>query len=103
PIAAASAPLVWAPRTIVPRDLSRHFATLTRDEKDAWRELGSAWKLSLPSGDPCQAAARQQVQCFRTASGDLAMIRQLGRPGIVTLHDEADKPVYALLTGLGPD
>ncbi|MET0348719.1 MAG: peptidoglycan-binding domain-containing protein, partial [Rhizobacter sp.] len=27
--------------------------------------------------------------------------RQLDRPGIVTLHDESDKPAYALLTGLG--
>jgi general secretion pathway protein A len=28
------------------------------------------------------------------------LIRQLDRPGIVTLHDAEDRPVYALLTGL---
>jgi general secretion pathway protein A len=101
PVRAASAP---APLAIAPADLPLRFATLTRDEKDAWRELASAWKLSLaPAGDPCLAALRQQVHCFRLPAGNLAMIRQLGRPGIVTLHDDADKPVYALLTGLGAD
>src|SRR6185295_5766238 len=30
----------------------------------------------------------------------LALIRQLNRPGILTLQDENSKPVYALLTGL---
>jgi general secretion pathway protein A len=43
------------------------------------------------------------VQCFRSASSTLAQIRQLDRPGIVTLRDEADRPVYALLTGLTND
>lgn len=98
---AASSP---APLTIAPADLPLRFATLTRDEKDAWRELASAWKLTLAAdADPCQAALRQQVHCFRIPAGNLAQIRQLGRPGIVTLRDDADKPVYALLTGLGAD
>lgn len=101
PAGPASAP---QPLAIAPADLPLRFATLTRDEKDAWRELASAWKLSLaPTGDPCLAAQRQQVHCFRLPAGNLALIRQLGRPGIVTLHDDADKPVYALLTGLGAD
>jgi general secretion pathway protein A len=30
------------------------------------------------------------------------MVRQLGRPMILMLRDENDKPVYALLTGLTP-
>jgi general secretion pathway protein A len=92
-----------APLAIAPADLPMRFSTLTRDEKEAWRELASAWKLTLPAGDPCQAAMRQQVHCFRSPASNLALIRQLGRPGIVTLHDDADKPVYALLTGLGQD
>jgi general secretion pathway protein A len=33
----------------------------------------------------------------------LAVIRQLDRPGIVTLRDANGQAAYALLTGLGPD
>lgn len=101
--ASAPRPAASAPLAIAPADLALRFATLTRDEKDAWRELAAAWKLTLADGDPCQQAMRQQVHCFRTPASTLAQIRQLGRPGIVTLHDDADKPVYALLTGLGSD
>lgn len=73
-----------------------------RNENEAWRELAQAWKVTLADNeaDACQAAQLQQLQCFRTASSGLAQIRQLGRPGILILHDENDKTVYALLTGL---
>ncbi|MEO8808158.1 MAG: peptidoglycan-binding domain-containing protein, partial [Burkholderiaceae bacterium] len=58
-----------------------------------------AWKLDLPEADPCAAAQRQQVQCFKSGS-TLALIRQLGRPGILSLQGENEKPVYAVLVGL---
>ncbi|AKJ31358.1 ExeA family protein [Caldimonas brevitalea] len=81
-------------------DLSASSANLLRSEKDAWRELAQAWGVTLPEGDPCEQAAGRQLHCFRTGGG-LALIRQLARPGILTLHDHNDKPAYALLTGLG--
>ena len=84
-------------------DLPTRFKTLTRNEKDAWRELAPDWKLALNDGDPCAAAAREQVQCFRGPDSSLALIRQLDRPGILKLHDDSDRPVYALLTGLTAD
>ena len=71
----------------------------TRVEDDAWRALGTAWKADLGNGDPCANARQHQLQCYRRTA-DLTLIRQLDRPGIVTLHDESDKPAYALLTGL---
>jgi general secretion pathway protein A len=76
---------------------------LLRDEQEAWRDLATAWKLELAGApEPCLAAQRQQVHCFR-ASGSLAQIRQLDRPVILTLHPGAgDEAVYAQLTGLGP-
>jgi general secretion pathway protein A len=78
------------------------FTSAPRSERDAWRELARSWNLEVSADeDPCQAAQRQQLQCFKSASSNLALIRQLGRPGIVTLHDEGRQPVYALLTGLG--
>ncbi len=80
-------------------DLRAAIRALTPDEKEAWRELAPAWKLELNEGDPCAAAQRQQVPCFRSSS-TLAQIRQLGRPGILTLQSGDDKPVYAVLVGL---
>ena len=69
----------------------------------AWRELAPAWKLNLtpPGDDPCKAAAVQQLQCYRSDGLTVPLLRQLDRPGIVTLHRVNGPPVYALLTGLG--
>ena len=72
---------------------------LLRSEDQAWRELGQAWKLQPVQGDACGAFARAQVQCFSRPTS-LAMIRQLGRPGVVTLDRASGTPSYAVLTGL---
>ncbi|TDP72837.1 ExeA family protein [Roseateles toxinivorans] len=71
-----------------------------RDEGEAWRELAPAWRLTLPEGDPCPAAKRQQLQCFRSEGG-LALLRLLDRPSLLTLRDDDGKPSYVLLLGLG--
>jgi general secretion pathway protein A len=89
----ASAPVLSA------AELKTAFGQLTQDEREAWRELAPAWKLELPDADPCAAAQRQQVPCFKGAS-TLAQIRQLARPGILTLQAGDAKPVYAVLVGL---
>jgi general secretion pathway protein A len=68
-------------------------------ERKAWVELAQLWNLPLGEGDPCELAQRAQVHCFRSSRG-LGLIRQLGRPGILTLSDESGRSVYALLTGL---
>ena len=76
--------------------------TLLRDENQAWRELAQAWKLTPGEGAPCQAFAREQVRCF-SSNTSLALIRQLGRPGIVKLDSRSASPSYALLVALTPD
>jgi general secretion pathway protein A len=76
--------------------------TLLRDENQAWRELAQAWKFAPGEGAPCPAFAREQVRCFSTNTS-LALIRQLGRPGIVTLDSRSTSPSYALLVALTPD
>jgi general secretion pathway protein A len=81
--------------------LHTQFPLLTRDESSAWRLLATSWQLQLDGGDPCISAQASSVHCFRTNSASLDLIRHLDRPGIVTLRDSTDKPVYALLTGLG--
>lgn len=88
-----------AERPLTPFDWEGGFAQAHRQEKDAWRELGSAWGLALIDGDPCVQAQQQQVQCFKSNSG-LALIQQLNRPGILTLFDAKGQVAYGLLTGL---
>jgi general secretion pathway protein A len=75
---------------------------LLSDANDAWRELAAAWKVGTIEGEPCAALAKQQLQCF-TRTLNLAFIRELGRPGIVTLDAQQGTPSYALLTRLTRD
>ncbi len=71
-----------------------------RSEAEAWRKLGEAWQVSLGEGDPCAAAARQQLQCYRSGSaGTLALVRQLDRPVMLTLASGRARG-QVLLTGL---
>jgi len=89
PVAAASAPALPP--------------TLLREPDQAWRELAQVWKLQVPpQGDPCQALQKDGVQCFSRTLG-LPVIRELGRPGILTLDADTGSPRYALLTGLTRD
>ena len=96
--AAAIAPA--APAVAAIADPKLILQSTTRDEQQAWRELAPAWNLTLGDGDPCAAAQRQQVHCFRNAGSTLALIRQLGRPGLLTLRADGVVPAYAMLTGL---
>jgi general secretion pathway protein A len=82
---------------------ARPAPTLLRSEDEAWRELAQAWQLTIPAtGEPCAALARQQVHCF-TKALSLPVIRQLARPGIVTLDADSGRPSYAILSALTDD
>jgi general secretion pathway protein A len=72
-----------------------------RDLPEAYRQLASFWQLDLARGNPCQAARKENVYCFDTKG--LNEIRQLNRPGIVTLRDDQNQPYYALLVGLNSE
>ncbi|HET8747729.1 MAG TPA: AAA family ATPase [Ramlibacter sp.] len=97
--AAPSTPVASAPASAPAVAPAPAPPTLLRDEQQAWRELAQAWQLPVEEGDACTALARKQVQCFsRTMT--LALIRQLGRPGIVTLDSDSGQPSYAILAGL---
>ena len=88
-----------APTPSASADAATLLAALPRSENEAWRAMARLWQLAAADGDPCQAAARQQVQCFR-GKAPPSLIRRLNRPGIVTLRDAAGRPAYALLVGL---
>jgi general secretion pathway protein A len=97
PDAAASAPLFLTPAEVVAR-------SAWRTEDEAWRELAPLWGIALPAGaeDACALAQRAQWQCWRTANGGLSLVRQLDRPGFITLRDAQGRSAYALLLALNP-
>jgi len=72
---------------------------LLHDANDAWRELAALWKAQPAEGSACAELQKQQLECF-TKNLNLALIRELARPGIVTLDAQQGKPSYALLTAL---
>jgi general secretion pathway protein A len=82
-------------------DLRGSWAQLPRTEDEALRELARLWNLQPAEGDPCEAAARNQILCFRQ-NGSLVTLRQLDRPVVLALRDEAGQEAFALLTGIGP-
>ncbi|HET6599204.1 MAG TPA: AAA family ATPase [Burkholderiaceae bacterium] len=98
--APGSAPARAAASPMTLSTLEPLLTAATGDETQAWGELAKAWNLELGDGDPCQAAASQNVHCFRRDASNLALIRQLDRPGILTLYDAANRPVPVLLTRL---
>ncbi|MFO1195940.1 MAG: AAA family ATPase [Burkholderiaceae bacterium] len=83
-----------------PFDVATGFDALAASERQAWRALARVWNVDVGADDPCEAAARQRIRCFRTANGTLSLIGQLDRPGILTLRDGHHRAAYALLIGL---
>jgi general secretion pathway protein A len=76
---------------------------LLHDPNEAWRELARTWKVNPgEAGDVCKVLQKEQVHCF-SRNLSLALIRELGRPGIVMLDAETGSPSYATLTALTRD
>ncbi|HEY8102549.1 MAG TPA: AAA family ATPase [Burkholderiaceae bacterium] len=70
-----------------------------RDERLAFKNLAKYWKVTLPDGEPCQAAQENNLHCYQS-DGGLDEIRQMDRPVILTLHDDGNNRYFVLLTGL---
>ena len=73
---------------------------LPRDINSAWLELARVWQLPPLQGSPCTASELKPWQCHQVGKLTLPQLRQLGRPGILTLVAGNDAPVYAVLVGL---
>jgi general secretion pathway protein A len=97
---AAPMPVVSAAPVLDAVAFASQLASFEPDERSAWRELAPLWGIDTGTGDPCAAAAKQQVRCAKFAS-TLPLLRRLARPGIVALRDEKGHTVYAMLVGLG--
>jgi len=94
---AASAPLpaITSLEAVLPQ--------LQADITQAWNSLSPSWQLPADSADPCATALVQQLQCYRTAKLNLPLLRQLARPGILTLQsdDNTGSTRYAVLVDMG--
>jgi len=100
---AAAATLPAAAATVLgAAELKAQWSALGRDEKAAWRELASLWRVDPGSGEPCAAVARQQVRCYKFAT-TVPMLKSLDRPGFLSLRDDAGRTTTVLLVGLRDD
>ena len=93
--ASAATPIAPALETLLPQ--------LPTDIVQAWAALSPVFKLDASSTDPCAAALAQQMQCYRTTQLNLPLLRQLARPGIVTLQLDGNAATsrYAVLVDMG--
>ncbi|MGC4076797.1 MAG: AAA family ATPase [Rubrivivax sp.] len=106
PASAASAPAVLvaaasaasAP-TADELDAEALLARAAAREADGVRALAARWKVETAAGEPCAALAADGLACWRTKTG-LAQVRDLGRPGLLTLHGSDGRSGVVLLTGL---
>jgi general secretion pathway protein A len=103
PNVAPSAPIVVAaPVLKASSEIASLFSSKQGNERKAWQELAQLWKVTLAEGEPCAQAQQVHVHCFRSSRG-LGLIRQLDRPGIVTLNDDNGRATYTVLTALNND
>ena len=103
PTSAATAPQAL-PIKAVPllsaAELDTQLTATTLTPNQAWQALGQLWGLTLDGSDPCAAAWQQRVACYTSKPANLALIRELNRPGIITLEGSNKRPVPAVLSGL---
>jgi general secretion pathway protein A len=99
PLVSASAGVAPAPAAAI-TPLETVLPQLPRDIAQAWNSLSPSWQLPANSADPCAVAAAQQLQCYRTTKLNLPLLRQLARPGILTLQGDDNTALYAVLVGM---
>jgi len=76
-------------------------ADWTPRDGEAWAALAQRWGLPLSAQtDPCTAAAQRGLQCHRSATGSLSLIRLIDRPVLLTLQRPGQPPALAALVGL---
>ena len=100
---ASAPPAVSAPTVALPApsdDPSALMAAAPMREDLAWRELALRWNVAIGEGEPCAVAPQAQLACYRSASGGLPLLRQLGRPAVLALRGDVGPQVHAVLVGL---
>ncbi len=77
-------------------------AAALSDEAQGWRELSLRWNVAIGDGEPCAAAARAELACYRSTGG-LQGVRQLDRPALLTLREPGGARVFAQLLAVADD
>jgi general secretion pathway protein A len=85
--------------TLTPQNLADISRTGYHRESQALRALAALWHVTLGEGDPCAAAAQQQMACFKNTGG-LSLVRQLDRPVVLELADDKGQALFGVLTRL---
>lgn len=90
-----------AARAALPTPEPLRLADWSPRDGDAWAGLASRWGLPMPTqADPCTTAAQHGLQCYRSSSGSLSLIRLIDRPVLLTLQRPGKPPAQAALVGL---
>ncbi|WP_363318574.1 AAA family ATPase [Hydrogenophaga sp.] len=100
PVEPPASPLATA---LMESDAVPDLETLIDNEALAWRELGPLWGQPLADGEACATALQHQLQCYRTDRMTIHGLRQLNRPGILTLRLRGQGTARALLTAMTDD
>ena len=74
--------------------------TVPWPEASAWRALAVMWNVNVVDLRQCERVSMQGLRCFRTPTTSLAMLRQLARPGVITLQTADGSTTRVVLTGL---
>ena len=100
-IADTAPPATSTPQTQAPLlEVEVLLPQLPQEIQLAWQGLANHTKLAADAGDPCQLTALQLHHCVRASDLTLPQLRQLHRPGILTLALAGAAPRYALLLEL---
>ena len=101
PVTGASALVAKPPAQLAAMEpLESVLPQLPRDIDMAWRDLAAVWHLTGNLDNPCEAAQSHELQCYRASKLSMPLLRQLGRPGILTLQAERGTAQYAVLVGM---
>ena len=99
--ASAASPPASAASRAAPAVPALRLADWTARDGDAWAALAQRWGLPLPpQADACSTAAQRGLQCYRTGSGSLSLIRLIDRPVLLTLQRPGQPAALAALVGL---
>ena len=100
--ASAPAPVPPPPAPQVVEPLEALLPQMPGDIHAAWAALARYWPVAADAASPCAAADAMgpSLQCYRTGNLTVPQLRQLGRPGILTLQADGGAPVFAVLVGL---
>jgi general secretion pathway protein A len=100
PSATAALGLEPVARAAALSDLGSLIDGAPTEERAQLGGLARLWQATLGEGEPCKAALAAGLHCFQSAGG-LAELRQLGRPAIVAVKDDAGVQRHVLLVALG--